>query len=299
MIPRWVAIALLSAFFTSLRYIQIKSRCGSYPPEIVIFATRLTGAVILLPVVFFHGITVTQPRIFMLATALTVIITAFAVVIQVSLLQREDISRSVPFLSFIPMFMIPWSFVMLGENPKLPAFVGIMLTCAGSYIISPGSKTGLTAPFVSLFRKRTARLMLFVSMCLAFNTVCDKIAIGASTTFSYIYLWTVSSTVVMGIICIRKNSYQKIITGVTDRNVILQSLLWVGGYSCQMFAIKAAFDIPSGTTYVRALTLLNILLTVVLGGTLMREKNLAVKILATLLMVGGAVIIVLSTGSIK
>ena len=31
-----------------------------------------------------------------------------------------------------------------------------------------------------------------------------------------------------------------------------------------MFAIRAAFGIPSGTTYVRALTLLNILITVVI-----------------------------------
>ena len=299
MIPRWAAIALLSAFFTSLRYIQIKSRCSSYPSEIVIFAARLAGVFILLPAVFLHGITVTQPRIFVLATAMTVIITAFAVVIQVSLLQREDISRSVPFLSFIPMFMIPWSFIMLGENPKLPAFAGIMLTCAGSYIISPGSKTGLTTPFVSLFRERPARLMLFVSMCLAFNTVCDKIAIGASTVLSYIFLWSVSSTVVMGIICVRKHPIREVISIAVNRNVIMQSLLWVGGYSCQMFAIKAAYDIQSGTTYVRALTLLSILLTVVLGGSLMREKNLGVKILATLLMVSGAVIIVLSTGVMR
>ena len=300
MIPSWVTIALLSALFTSLRYIHIKNRCSSHSPDIVIFATRLTGAVVLLPVaVYVGGITVHEAPVFALVTTLTVLSTAFAVVIQVSLLQQEDISRSVPFLSFIPVFMIPWAMLLLNEAPGYAALAGIVFTCIGSYIIDLKAQAGLMTPIRSLFRERTSRLMLVVSMVLAFNTVCDKIAIAASSAFSYIYCWTVASTIVMGLICIRKNPVRTIIAGITDRHVIIQSLFWVGGYSCQMFAIRAAFGVSSGTTYVRALTLLNILITVIIGGSIFREKDLARKSLATLLMVSGAVIIVLSSGVLK
>ncbi len=296
----WVVIALLSALFTSLRYIHIKKKCSSHPPEIIIFATRFTGAVVLLPVtVFIGGVTVYEVPTFALVTTLTVLSTAFAVVIQVSLLQREDISRSVPFLSFIPVFMIPWSLLLLGEAPGYAALSGIVFTCIGSYVINLKAQTGFLSPILSLFSERPSRFMLVVSMVLAFNTICDKIAIAASSAFSYIYCWTVASTIVMGLICLRKYPVRTIIAGITNHHVIIQSLFWVGGYSCQMFAIRAAFGVSSGTTYVRALTLLNILITVIIGGSIFREKNLARKSLATFLMVCGAVIIVLSSGVLR
>ncbi|MCE5252329.1 DMT family transporter [bacterium] len=296
----WVTFAVLSAIFTCLRQIHIKNKCSAYPSEIVILVTRLCGAVILLPFAVIEGITITRIPVFAGFTALTVLITAFATVIQIALLQREDISRSVPYLSFIPIFMIPWSLLMLGELPGSIAFLGIMLTCAGSYIINlTGTSGPLFAPLASIFRERTSRLMLVVSMCLAFNTVCDKIAITASSAFSYVYVWSVSSTVVMAIICLKNNPVRRIAEALTDRHVYIQGLFWVGGYSCQMFAIGAAFGVESGTTYVRALTLLNILGTVVFGGTMFREKNLLRKSLATILMVGGSIIIVLSSKMIR
>jgi len=295
MIPAWVYIAFSSALFTSLRHIHIKNKCSRFPSEIVIFVTRLTGAVVLLPFAFLQGISVSRIPVFLFVTALTVFVTAFATIIQISLLQRKDVSRSIPYLSFIPIFMIPWSFILLGEIPASTAFIGILLTCIGSYVINLWGKTGIMRPLASIFQMRTSRLMLLVSLCLAFNTVCDKIAISASSSFSYIYCWTVASTVVMGLICLRRNPAKMVAAALVDKHVILQALFWVGGYSCQIVAIGAALGVQSGTTYVRALTLTNVLFTVVFGGALFKEKDLLRKGLATFLMICGSILIVLAT----
>jgi len=295
MIPAWVYIALSSALFTSLRHIHIKNKCSRHPSEIVIFVTRLAGVVVLMPLVFMQGISVSKIPLFVFVTTLTVFITAFATIIQISLLQREDVSQSIPYLSFIPIFMIPWSMILLREIPASVALIGILLTCMGSYVINLGGKTGIMGPLKSVFRMRTSRLMLLVSFCLAFNTVCDKIAISASSSFSYIYCWTVASTVVMGSICLKRNPSKIVASALIDKHVILQALFWVGGYSCQIFAIGAAFGVSSGTTYVRALTLTNVLFTVIFGGALFKEKDMLRKGFATFLMICGSILIVLAT----
>ena len=82
---------------------------------------------------------------------------------------------------------------------------------------------------------------------------------------------------------------------LVDKHVILQALFWVGGYSCQIFAIGAAFGVQSGTTYVKALTLANVLSTTVFGGALFKKKDLLRKGLATFLMICGSILIVLAT----
>ncbi|MBN1293802.1 MAG: EamA family transporter [Candidatus Latescibacteria bacterium] len=293
----WIIIALFSAFFTSLRHIHIKNKCSGHSSEIVIFVTRLAGVVALFPFALAKGFTIIQLSTFAFVTALTVVITAFATIIQIALLQQKDISRSIPYLSFIPIFMVPWSVALLGEMPSDIALLGIVITCLGAYIINVGEHTGILGPLKSIVSNKASLLMLVVAFCLAFNTVCDKIAITAASAFTYIYIWSVSSTVVMGLISLTRNSVHSIKIALTDKHVVVQALYWVSGYSCQIFAIGAAVGIQSGTTYVRALTLLNVLFTVIFGGALFREENLIRKSLATLMMVGGSVLIIISAGS--
>lgn len=290
----WVGFAILSALFTTFRHIHIKNKCSHHPAEALLFTTRFTGAIIITPFALAEGLVITRPGIFALFTALTVVITAFAILIQISLLQREDISQSIPYLSFIPVFMVPLTWVMIQQLPGPGAFAGIMLTSMGAYIINLGSGTGILAPFRELLSQRTTRFMLFVSLCLAFNTVADKIAIDAASPLTYIFIWTWASTLVMLVINLHRSGGQ-INATLTDRHVLLQSVFWIIAYSCQMFAIRAAFEITSGVTYVKALTLMNILGTVVFGGTMFREKHMLRKSIATAFMVGGSIIVIIAS----
>jgi len=290
----WVGFALLSALFTTLRHIHIKNKCSHHPPEALLFTTRLAGAILITPFALAEGLIFIRPAEFALFTALTVVITAIAILIQITLLQREDISRSIPYLSFIPVFMIPMAWIMLRELPGPGAFAGIVLASAGAYIINLGSGTGILAPFRGILSNKTIRFMLFVSICLAFNTVADKIAIGASSPLTYIFVWAWASSLVMLIFCLRRPGSQ-IIETLTDRHILLQSIFWIIAYSCQMFGIRAAFEIPSGVTYVKALTLLNILGTVILGGAMFRERHLFRKSIATALMVVGSILVILAS----
>ncbi len=280
----WIGLALLSALFTSIRHLYIKKYCSNIPAEILIFITRGLGAIFYAIIAIEHSIVIYKTVSFFLVVFCTSLLTAMATVIQIRMIQKYPVSLMVPILSFIPVFMMPWTFLFFNEVPVTIAFLGILLVCTGIMFLQLSGKENTQNKII--FDKRIW-LMVLVAFILGLTTTLDRMAIQAATPLSYALVWSVVSTVVMGVLVLRNHRSFRNLQRVHN-HIIVQGLFWTGAFLCQMIAIGKTLTIPSGVTYVKLITMFHILLSVVIGGVYFKEKNLSKRILATLMMIAGA-----------
>ena len=280
----WIVFALLSAVFVSLRHLYIKKYCAAVPSDVLIFITRLFGAFLYLPFLLLHPIHLNPAHTFWGVLVLTVVVTAGATIVQVRVIQKAEISLSVPFLSLIPLLMIPMSMLILKQHPPLLAWLGLVLGSLGAWMIQ---RTGQSATVH--FRQIPAGvtlLMLGVALALALTTTCDKIAIDASSALVYAGFWTIVSAGFMFLISLR-HSVGQIRAAIKNRHTLIQAGFWAVAFAAQMLAVQKV-SVESGVVYVKMLTMLHILMSVLVGGFHFKEKQMVKRLVGAGLMVIGA-----------
>ncbi len=287
----WIQLSIFCAVLIALRTVYVK-KAVSVPADIIIFTNRLMGFLILLPLAVFEKPHITDLRRFAIFTAITIAANAAASLTQVRVIQKEDISASQPLLGLIPMFMIPWNVLLLGENTHAVTLAGILIACAGAYVmnISPGG--GFLSPMKEAFVKPASRAMLISAILYGLTSVCDKPAIEASSGYSYTLIWMFCSGTFVGTFFVSRRSGREIVKAALNRDNLIQTVFWASAFLAQMYAIQLAIHIESSATYVKTLTLLSIIITVFLGRLVFREGNLKRNLAgATLILAGSAIIV--------
>jgi drug/metabolite transporter (DMT)-like permease len=276
----WILFAVISGVFVSLRELYIK-RYIKQSPEIISFTTRFYGSIVFIIIAFRGNIIITDIPVFMGITLLTVIITAIATLIRLKLIKTEDLSLTTPWLGCVPIFVVAWSMLIYRELPDTLALIGILLVCIGAFTINlQGGRIRIN---------KASLWMLLITVLLGFTTSVDKIAIGASSAITYSLIWTISSAILM--YGVAKTKTKKVI--LVDKHLMIQAVLWVVEFLFQMLAVQNMKQISSGQTYVKTLTMLNIVITTVISSILFKEKDRRKRILSAVLIFIGAVIVVL------
>jgi len=276
----WVLFAIISGVFVSLREMYIKKYIKQ-SPEIISFATRFYGSIVFLFIAFQGNIRINNIPIFIGITLLTVVITAFTTIVRLRLIKAEDLSLTTPWLGAVPLFVVLWSILLYKEVPGAAAFVGIILVCIGAFTINLQGRR--------LQVKKASIWMLLIAVLLGLTTSVDKIAIGASSAVTYSLIWTMASAGLMFVVA-KKKSKQVLIM---DKHLIIQAVLWVAEFLFQMLAIQNVTKMASGPTYVKTLTMLNIVITTVVSSVLFKEKDRGKRILSAIMIFAGAAIVVL------
>lgn len=285
----WIGLALVSAFCLSMRYMYIKRFCDDVPSPVLIFFTRLTGTIVYLIFLSRTTLVIHNYWVFSLIVLMTMILTAFATVWQIQLIQKHPISLMTPILSFIPVFMLPWTFLFFGEAPSLLALIGILLVGLGAVLLK---MEGEKISFNNIIKDKSVIAMLGVACVIGLTTTSDRIAITASSPLTYAFIWTLGSTLIMGGWSV--HVYQKKKSSIRfSFHIIVQGVFWAIAFLCQMLGIEQTLDIPNGVTYVKLFTMFHILISVILGGLYFKEENLKRRILAAMIMMSGAVLVVL------
>jgi drug/metabolite transporter (DMT)-like permease len=280
MFDLWILFAVISGVFVSLREMYIKKYIKQ-SPEVISFTTRFYGSFVFVIIAFQGNIKINNIPLFMGITFLTVIITAFATLIRLRLIKAEDLSLTTPWLGAIPMFVVLWSIILYREVPSIIAFVGILLVCLGTFTINLQGRR--------LQVKKASLWMLLTAALLGFTTSVDKIAIGASSAITYSLIWTITSALLMYLVA-KKKTKQVILV---DKHLIVQAVLWVIEFLFQMLAVQSVSEMASGPTYVKTLTMLNIVITTVVSSIVFKETDRRKRILsAVLIFIGAAIMVV-------
>ena len=225
--------------------------------------------------------------VFLRAFLISLPINAVGFFLHIRAVQVSPLSLTLPYLSFTPVFMILTGSLVLAEMPNAWGIIGIIVICAGGYILNlePGKNSAL-APLKAVFRETGSWMMLIVAFIYSLGAVFGKQAIMHSsplffsiTFFAIMNFLMLAAFRICGKIRMRTFKAQK-------QKGIVAGILFFAHILLHAFAISL-----TKAAYMISVKRFSVVFGLIYGGIIFQEKNLAVRIIGALLMVAGAVMI--------
>lgn len=227
--------------------------------------------------------------IFFSAFLISLPINAVGFFLHLRAIQVSPLSLTLPFLSFTPVFMILTGALVLDEMPSAPGILGICIICAGGYILNlaPGRHSAL-APLIAVLREKGSWLMLIVAFVYSLGAVFGKQGIThSSPLFFAVTFFTALNILLLFLFRVfGKIKWQTF--GVRRQKGIVAGFLFFAHILLHAVAISL-----TKAAYMISVKRLSVIIGLIYGGVIFKEKNLAMRTIGTLLMVSGAVVITL------
>jgi len=304
----WVILAVIGAISNSAYYIIIKNHITDRDPRILTALGMLISGVLLLIISAAQGFPAIGPEYYS-----AVIISAILNIIGLSLifqaLESSDLSLSMPMLSFTPIFLIGTSYLLLHEVPSAAGALGICIIVSGSYVLNISAEHEyLLDPVKSMVQNRGSWYMLIVAFLFAASINYDKIAmLNSDPVFGMAFTLLIISGAFAGIVTLSNRSagrslhlpvdrdpcpsdYQK--PAVSLRSYLLPAIMAGIFVTAECISINIAYTLQIAP-YVIAIKRLGIIFMVLYGTLICAEGGVRTRLLGSVLMVGGAVIILL------
>lgn len=304
----WVLLAIIGAIANAAYYIVIKTHIMDRDPRIITALGFLVSGILLLAISAVRGFPVIGPDY-----AGAVIISGILNIIGLSLIFRamesSDLSLAMPMLSFTPVFLIGTSFILLHEVPSAAGILGICVIVSGSYVLNISEEhEHFLDPVRSMVRNRGSWYMLIVAFLFAASINYDKIAMLNSDpvfgmAFTLLIISAAFALIVFGAEryvghCPPRFAWWIRYPGnqanarITLRSYLVPALLAGIFVTAECVAINIAYTLQIAP-YVIAIKRLGIIFMVLYGTVLCAEGEFRARLLGSVLMVGGAVIILL------
>ncbi|MFN0123152.1 MAG: EamA family transporter [Blastocatellia bacterium] len=218
-----------------------------------------------------------------------VILVACNTLIYFRALQVTPISLCMPYISFTPVFLLFTSRVMNNETITLSATVGVLLIFAGSFVMHRQLFTaGWLEPLRAIWRERGCFLMLVAGFVNAITNPIDKKLVTMTDPFTQACAFGIGMVLFFTILSLARGAdLGKVIRSV-PRWVMLAGALE---------AVALIFQLASHN-YIQVVITISvkragIILTVLLGWLVFREKDIGDKLIAASVMLVGVLIIYL------
>ncbi len=290
----WIGFSLLSAFFDAFVHVLSKKalKVNSHY-EVSIVMTMFT-AVFCAIWSYLYGVPRLDLYFFKLA-ALASIMGGVAMLCFLNGLKKSDVSFAIPLLCFGPIFTALWEWVFLSDSMSVVGCLGVIVVLLGTYSMELDQvKNGYLAPIKSLYYNSGARLVFTASLIWSLSAILDKV--GVLNTNAVVWTGVVNffmSIFLFASALLTKNIEMQNINckAIFSKNILLLFSLSVF-FSLMIVLQLHAFSLINAA-YVLSLKRASILLSVIGGFVFFNEEKIKERLLATLIMVFGGVIIIL------
>jgi drug/metabolite transporter (DMT)-like permease len=303
----WAVLSAIGAGADAAYYIVNKKFLQTLEPDLLAAAGFLCAGICLLALSLLRGIPVLGPD-FLLAVTADCILNIIGTTIAFRALRSTEISLAVPMLAFTPLFLIGTAALILHEIPSLAGIFGIIVIAAGSYVLNTADgHTSLMDPFRAMIRDPGVFSMLVVAFLYAIVINFDKMVVqNSDTVFGSGLVFSLLGSAFMVIFLLKRfggrDPGQKAgeappltKTGRTHgawRDLAAASIIVGILLTLETIAINQAYLLQI-VPYVSAIKRTSILLTVVYGTLVFREKEILHRVSGAGLMVLGVVLILL------
>ena len=190
-----------------------------------------------------------------------------------------------PINSYKAIVGMIFSIFLLKEFPSLTGLVGVVLIIAGSYFIFD------TLNFFEILKKKDVRYRFYALFFSAMEAVfIKKVILLSSVSISVIISFILGAVFSYFIFTGGKIKKIKI---PTAQNSIFYLLC---AFSFGLMTISTAYIFKNmNVTYALSLFQLSVILNILLGWRIFREKNIIKKLLGAIIIITGAVIIILNS----
>jgi len=176
----WALLSGIGACTNAAYYIANKKFLERLDPNLLAASGFLCTALFLLVISCVSGIPVIGAQ-FMIAVVATTLLNIIATTLTFRALRSSDISLSVPMLSFTPLFLILTAALLLGEFPSVIGILGILTVVAGSYVLNTAAEhERITDPFRDMISHPGVMAMLVVAFLYAVAINFDKMVVQNS-----------------------------------------------------------------------------------------------------------------------
>ena len=185
MIPLWLPLTLLSAFFLATSDPLTKKALPGHNEYLVTWLRLLPALpIFLLPLPFIAIPHLTAE--FHLCTLTALPLEAVALILYTKALKLSPLNLTLPLLSFTALLLLVVPFLILGERISPRGAAGILMIAVGSYFLNARPESGgFMAPLRALFKERGSQGMLAVAVIYSITSTLGKRAIEASSPLCF------------------------------------------------------------------------------------------------------------------
>ncbi|QTA88140.1 DMT family transporter [Desulfonema magnum] len=284
----WFILSLLAALAVSSQDAWMKKFFSHLSP----YEMAMCPLFYSMPLFAIAVLFVPVPRldsIFFWSFLISIPLNGVAFVLYMKAIKVSPLSLTVPYLAFTPGFMIVTGYVFLDEMPNTWGILGILIICAGCYIlnIEPGRRSFL-APFKAILKETGSWLMFILSFLFSFAAVIGKKAIlHSSPLFFTLSFFAVFNLVLfLFLLLFRKVRIR------TFREEFVKGVIAGGIFFLHALLHGLAISLTKAA-YMISVKRLSVVFGVIYGKLLFKEANIGFRFSGALLMLAGTILITL------
>jgi len=285
-----IFFALLCACFQSLQSVFSKKSLKKADEYIASFFLYFFALLFLLIQLFFIKIPSLNEN-FWIALFTSGGLNVIAIIFYMKAIKNSDLSLVMPMLSFTPLFLLLISPIVVKEFPNLSGGLGVVFVVIGLYVLNVKDiSNGFFEPFKAITREKGTRYMLFAAFLWSVSSNFDKIGVqNSSPAFWPIAIFSFLSLIMFIIVLVKSSSKIKQVSNYITTSFIPLGLFMALTVVFQSLAINLTL-----VAYVISIKRASIVLSVVFGYFLFHEKEIKDRLIGSVIMLAGIVIIALS-----
>jgi len=279
--------ALLSAFAAIIeKKILFKEKALSFTIVLAVFNFVLAS-------IFFFFVDFSKISSFtLLVVFFKCILNGLAFLCVMYAIKNLELSDALPLLALTPGFIAIFAFLFLGEKLSLLEIFGLILLIFGSYLFAIRKK-GFFESLRSLIRSKGQRYVLVALFLFTLTAILDKIILSRynlapAAYMGFQHLFFAIIFILIFVFVGRKFSEVKLTLKDSWPLILILAVATIGYRYFEILAIKQAVSVALAIAIKRT----SVFFAVLIGGSLFKESNLLRKIIATLLLVIGAILII-------
>ncbi|MEZ2250204.1 EamA family transporter [Microcoleus sp.] len=282
----WLILGIFTAFFEAVKDVFGKQNLKKSDEYVVAWSLSFFSVISLTPWVIYTGIPALNSQ-FWVALLIGGSINAVTALLYIKAIKVSDLSLTVPLVALTPLFMLLTSPLIVGEYPKLFDYIGIFLIVSGSYLLNIKDKSqGYLAPFKALVKEPGPKLMLMVAFLWSITSNFDKIGVQNSSPIFWIFSIFGTMSILLLPILLHKtpNPSRKILKQLPM--LAAMGFFNAIGVLCQMQALTLTLVVQ-----VIAIKRTSVLMGVLFGHFIFKEKDIQQRLLGAAIMVFGVFVI--------
>jgi len=287
----WIPLALVCAFSLATTDALTKKVIPKYDIYLLAWIRNIFAAPIFIITLFL--LKTPHLDIYYFLTLITGLpLEILSVILYLKAIKLSPLSVTMPFLALSPAFLIFTSYIMLGESPDLSGFAGILLITFGAYLLNLSSfKEGMLAPLKAVLKEKGSVLMILVAFIYSITSNICKIGMNHSSPVffasSYYLLFTVLLTVFV------KKKIFNFPWFKPGSAISIKSFSLIGLFYGLMVITHFTSMSLTNVSYMISVKRTSLIFSVLYGKLMFGEENIRERLLGSIVMLIGVVLITL------
>ncbi len=282
----WIPFALLTAFSLATADALSKRRLRDTNEYVIAWVREGYALPFLVLVLLFIPIP-DLDRTFWFTVLILLPLEITAILLYVKAIRVSPLSLTIPFMALSPAFIILIAFLFLGELPDLSGLVGVFLIVVGAYVLNAKmSREGLFEPIRAIGRERGSVLMIIVAFIYSITSTLAKVAVQHSSPIFFSFFYPFILTIILSCIIGYRGLFRKVVSRP-------MSFLAIGFFTAVMVISHFVALSLTDVVYMISVKRTSLIFSVIYGWLIFYEENIKERLIGSVIMVAGVVLIVL------